>query len=221
MCGVGCTRSAVSVGPRFSSSRMVRKSAPCHFGLAQTLVVNDVDITKLRAPCIIRPQSGIARFRGCGLREGRTWREGVLGAPKMQRNQEISSRSTIPTRERLTSRERESAWQNLRRRAAHDCRCYTAKDPRLFTNILQRFFSRELQRAKNSNARKHGLPRSRKCLVQIVLHPGRPAFSEGSRNSKNTKTSFDGKNTESAETVVDSASSRCDCWKGLSDTTRI
>jgi hypothetical protein len=42
-------------------------------------------------------------------------------------------------------------------------------------------------------------------LVQIELHPGRLVFSKGSRNSQNTNTSLDGKNTESAETVADSA----------------
>ena len=58
----------------------------------------------------------------------------------MQRNQRISSRSAIPTRERLASRERECTWQNLRgRRAAHDYRYYTAKHPRLFVDILPEF----------------------------------------------------------------------------------
>ena len=67
---------------------------------------------------------------------------------------------------------------------------------------------RSCKRAKNSNTRKDVLPRPPKWTVQIVLHPGTSAFSEGFRNSYNTKTSFDGKKTESAETVVEAASSR-------------
>jgi hypothetical protein len=56
-----------------------------------------------------------------------------LESPKMQRNQRISSRSAIPTRERLVSRERESAWQNLRgRRAGHDSLLY-CEIPRHFS----------------------------------------------------------------------------------------
>ena len=55
----------------------------------------------------------------------------------MQRNQPVSSRSTIPKRERLASREREYTWQNLRgRRAAHDYLHYTAEPARHFVDIL-------------------------------------------------------------------------------------
>src|SRR5208282_5532209 len=60
-----------------------------------------------------------------------------LEAPMMLRNQRISSRSAIPTRERLASREREHTWQNLRgRRAAHDYHHYTAEPARHFVDIL-------------------------------------------------------------------------------------
>jgi hypothetical protein len=60
-----------------------------------------------------------------------------LEAPKTQRNQKISSRSTIPTRELLASRERESAWHDLRRRRlADNCHYYTAKARTLFRKIF-------------------------------------------------------------------------------------
>ncbi len=58
----------------------------------------------------------------------------------MQRNQPVSSRSIIPKRERLASREREYTWQNLRgRRAAHDYPHYTAEPARHFVDILPLF----------------------------------------------------------------------------------
>src|ERR1700683_4565086 len=72
----------------------------------------------------------------------------------MQRNQPVPSRSTIPTRERLASRERKYTWQNLRgRRAALDYRYYTAKTPRLFVDILAEFPRSGIASAKNSSAR--------------------------------------------------------------------
>ena len=89
------------------------------------------------------PRLRRTRFRGCGLRDGRTWREGVLSLKHRRCNEtnRISSRSAIPTRERLASRERESAWQNLRgRRAAHDYGYYTAKKPDALSHRLAFFF---------------------------------------------------------------------------------
>ena len=63
-----------------------------------------------------------ARFRGWRLSDRRTWREGVpsLKHRRCNETKKISSRSAIPTRERLASRERESAWQNLRGRRVTD-----------------------------------------------------------------------------------------------------
>ena len=81
------------------------------------------------------PRLRNTRFHGGGLRDGRTWREGILSLKQRRCNetQPVSSRSAIPTRERLASRERESAWQNLRgRRAAYDYCYYTAKNPDIF-----------------------------------------------------------------------------------------
>src|SRR5208282_3901693 len=84
-----------------------------------------------------------------------------LEAPMMQRNQRISSRSAIPTRERLASREREYTSQNLRgRRAGYDYQYYTAKSPRFFTDILPEFLRSGVARAKNSNASKNELHRT-------------------------------------------------------------
>ena len=98
----------------------------------------------------------------------------------MQRNQRISSRSAIPTRERLASRERESTWQNLRgRRAAHDYRYYTAKNPRLFVDILPEFLRSRVASAKNSNSRKDEL----RCTDRTVFveSPREPQSGAGFR----------------------------------------
>ena len=52
------------------------------------------------------------RFSAAGCGWSHLARRGLfLEAPKMQRNQPVSSHSAIPTRERLASRERECTWQ--------------------------------------------------------------------------------------------------------------
>jgi len=80
-----------------------------------------------------------------------------LEAPKTQRNQKISSRSTIPTRELLASRERESAWHDLRRRRlADNCDYYTAKARTLFRKIF--CSSRHQKRGSNKVLKTVALP---------------------------------------------------------------
>jgi hypothetical protein len=132
------------------------------------------------------PRLRRTRFRGCGLRDGRTWRERVFSFKHRRRNE---------TKEyhRAQQSPHENDWlpgnENLHCRTSRDEERLTI--PLLYCEKAQTFHEhlasvsslRSSRRAKNSNAWKDVLPRPRKCLVQIVLHPGMSAFSKGSRNS--------------------------------------
>jgi hypothetical protein len=127
-----------------------------------------------------------ARFRGWRLSDRRTWREGVLSLKHGGCNE---AKKYHPAQQSP----HENYWlpgnENPHGRTSGDEGRLTIaviilrKSPDFSRTSCSVSSLRSCKRAKNSYARKHRLSHPRKCLVQIVLHPGRSAFSEGSRNS--------------------------------------
>ncbi len=102
----------------------------------QQTEISEVSLTRSlsRFVGVLRLLPGLrnTRFHG-GLREVRTWREGVLSLKQRRRKETNQYHPTqqSPHENDWLPWEQESAWQNLRgRRAAHDYRYYTAKNPR-------------------------------------------------------------------------------------------
>ena len=84
------------------------------------------------------PRLRRTRFRGCGLRDGRTWREGVLSFKYRRCNETKEhhpAQQSPHENDGLPGNENVHARTSGGRRAAHNSDYYTAKIPDIFREI--------------------------------------------------------------------------------------
>src|SRR5580658_1946742 len=86
----------------------------------------------------------------------------------MQRNQGISSRSAIPTRERLASREPECTWQTSGDEEQLTITAIILRKPQTFMNILLAFLRSGVAiRDERQREKRRVPPRPQRCLRRI------------------------------------------------------